>query len=232
MAFPNSTLARPQFPDLTDCVFYRLTVLARDPDDRRKWICRCRCGRVKKVVGWSLLKLKSKSCGCLRAEMVAAKNTTHGYAFKGRQRPEYMSWCAMMARCTNENVEYFHLYGGRGINVCDRWQDSFVAFLEDMGPKPTNLHQIDRIDTNGNYEPGNCRWATPSENQRNRRNNKLITAFGVTMTQAEWSERSGMPAITIHARIKKGWTTERAVTLPRHTKQRHADNPPKPEWLN
>lgn len=105
-------------------------------------------------------------------------------------------------------------YGGRGIAVCERWLNSPQAFLDDMGMKPTPKHEIDRIDNDGNYEPGNCRWATRKENDRNRRNNRLLTLNGETLTLAEWAEHSGVPDDTLRHRLGVGWSVERAILTP------------------
>jgi hypothetical protein len=120
----------------------------------------------------------------------------------------------MTSRCVNPANDAYQAYGGRGIAVCDRWQD-FAAFAEDMGPRPSPLHTIDRRNNNGNYEPDNCRWATPSEQQRNRRNNRLLTLNGETLCLAEWAERLGITDDMIRQRLDKlGWTIEQALTTP------------------
>jgi len=120
----------------------------------------------------------------------------------------------MLQRCYNSKCKKFRIYGGRGISVCKRWKDSFGAFVEDMG-FPASGESIDRIDCNGNYEPGNCRWASQKQQCRNKRNNRLITAFGQTKPMAQWSEDSGIPSYRIQQRIDvEGWSDERAVSTP------------------
>jgi hypothetical protein len=121
-------------------------------------------------------------------------------------------WRAMIARCHNEKNGAYYRYGGRGIQVCQRWRESFEAFLADMGPRPSPKHQIDRINNDGNYEPGNCRWATVIVNSRNRSDNNRLTFNGETKTLAEWSEITGIPYGTLWKRLKDGWTAERALT--------------------
>lgn len=118
----------------------------------------------------------------------------------------------MLGRCTNPNNRDFVLYGGRGIRVCARWSASFESFLADMGERPTKRHSIDRIDNNGDYEPGNCRWATPLEQNRNRRNTRLVTFKGETLALAEWSQRTGIAYHTLKSRLLKGWDSARALT--------------------
>lgn len=132
-----------------------------------------------------------------------------------RNKPEYRNWIKMKTRCSNTKDKCYPRYGGRGISVCERWLHSFQNFLDDLGAKPSNAHSLDRIDVNGNYEPGNVRWATPKEQGRNRRNNKLITAFGETKCLSEWAEDSrcvvNLP--TLETRIRRaGWSPERALT--------------------
>lgn len=141
-------------------------------------------------------------------------NPKHGESWSGgatTRTPEYVAWINMLGRCTSPNYTGFALYGGRGIRVCERWLTSYSAFLADMGRRPTPAHSLDRVDADGNYEPGNCRWATESQQQRNRRNNRMITAFGQTKCLAEWSESTGIKRETIAVRIKSGHAPERAL---------------------
>jgi len=119
----------------------------------------------------------------------------------------------MKSRCCNPRVHRYSQYGGRGIRVCDRWMHSFENVLADMGEKPSASHSIDRIDTNGNYEPGNCRWALPVVQGNNQRTNRLIEHEGETRTLAEWSRLVGIGSSTIAARIERGWSVERAVSV-------------------
>lgn len=127
--------------------------------------------------------------------------------------PEYRVWIGIRRRCFDPSREKYHLYGGRGITVCQRWNESFDDFLSDMGHRPSPKHQIDRINTDGNYEPSNCRWATVTEQIRNRRNSLVVTAFGKTLTIAEWSEITGLSYPAILFRVNSGWDAERALTL-------------------
>lgn len=157
--------------ELTGQTFGRLTVLRRNGVDKNNgslWLCICACGKEHTVLGASLSRGIIKSCGCLRVDVVRARSTTHGQTSGKKVSPEYVSWAAMITRCGNPNQKDWHSYGGRGIIVCERWRESFENFLEDMGKKPKGL-TLDRIDVNGNYEPGNCRWATSQEQTANKR---------------------------------------------------------------
>lgn len=116
-------------------------------------------------------------------------------------RGTYKSWKAMIYRCTRPHTMYFNRYGGRGILVCERWLDDYDAFVEDMGFRPEGM-TIERIDNNGNYEPGNCRWATRAEQDRNRRDNRFLTANGKTQTISEWARELGVTVAAIRARLK------------------------------
>jgi len=153
--------------DLKGRRFRRWRVLRRTkkPNDRKTyWVCVCRCGRKRAVSSHLLLSGRSGSCGCLRAELNTSRRRTHGLSGS----VEYRTWKAIKNRCTNPRSQDWKLYGGRGIKVCRRWLRSFSAFYRDMGKRPPGL-SIDRRDTNGNYTPRNCRWATPLTQARNRR---------------------------------------------------------------
>jgi len=129
------------------------------------WLCLCDCGTLRNVRRGSLTQGATRSCGCLKRGN--RNSLRHGHA--APQSPEYVSWCRMIQRCTYPKASSYHRYGGRGIVVCERWSKSFEDFLADMGPKPTPKHTIDRWpNKRGNYEPGNCRWATAKEQAQNR----------------------------------------------------------------
>lgn len=158
-----------RFSDLTGQRFGRLLVLGqagrRSTDSRILWSAVCDCGNVWEGVGIRLRAGGVRSCGCLRKV---------GYHVKHRETvdgltPEYRAWAAMKARCFNPRIRNFRNHGGRGITVCAEWRDDFDAFLAHVGRKPSPRHSLDRIDNDGNYEPGNVRWATALEQRHNRR---------------------------------------------------------------
>jgi hypothetical protein len=176
--------------------------------------CLCACGLVVVRCWQHLRKGLTTSCGCFRSETAAAQMTKHGDATS----PTYICWRAMLERCTNANHPDYHLYGGRGILVCERWRESFAHFRDDMGERPSSRHSIDREEANGNYEPGNCRWATPTEQGRNKRNTIMLKFNGETLPLVEWAERYGIGHHTIRARLKAGVPIGAAITTPPYGK--------------
>ncbi|HEY9737554.1 MAG TPA: hypothetical protein V6D06_14770 [Trichocoleus sp.] len=120
----------------------------------------------------------------------------------------------MKSRCHNPNNAAYDRYGGRGIVVCDRWRESFENFYADMGPRPSEQHSIDRINNDGNYEPGNCRWATDKQQSRNTRRNRLLTYNGETLFLDEWAERLSISKHTLQTRLWRGWSVEEAFETP------------------
>jgi len=180
-------------------------------------VCKCACGAEKTTL---LVHVKSgavRSCGCLRRESSAKTgraNKKHGHSSPVSRSPEYRSWETMKARCCNESNPDYQRYGGRGISVCDEWNHSFEAFLRDMGERPKNT-TLDRVDFNGDYRKENCRWATPSVQQRNKSTNRIVELGGVEMTLVELAEKTGVPYQRLHERIvRRKWSVEDAVSTP------------------
>lgn len=196
--------------DLTGKRFGRLTVIEKAGNrtcGESKWQCKCDCGKLTIVTSSRLRKRWTRSCGCLVGER-------HGHSGK-KIIDEYKIWSSMKRRCYYVDSPDYPSYGGRGITVCDFWRHSFSAFLADMGPRPSKRHSIDRFpNNNGNYEPGNCRWATPSEQSNNRRSAVVIEFDGRTLTAHEWSHITGINQEQLTKRIGRGWTPERALTQP------------------
>jgi hypothetical protein len=185
--------------------FGHLTVLSRAANDRfgrTQWNVVCQCGTEKVVALFRMTSGHTKSCGCIKGQA----NRTHG--MKGT--PTHNSWCAMKQRCNYPKHTQFAAYGGRGIRVCDRWNLSFEDFLADMGERPDGT-TIERDDTNGHYEPGNCRWATMPEQQRNRRSTIKIERDGVTKCVKDWCDDLGIDADRVYKRIRRGVAPEEAL---------------------
>ena len=177
---------------------------------RRRYKCKCDCGNESVVMLTNLRSGATTSCGCIKAKRLqqqAAASVTHGMT---KTRTHY-SWLRMKDRCLNPNATSYHRYGGRGISICDKWMNSFEAFLSDMGECPDGM-TIDRIDSNGNYEPGNCRWATAKEQARNRNSNHTVTHDGRTQCVAAWAEELGTQSYVIQDRLRRGYSIEAALT--------------------
>ncbi len=200
--------------DMIGKTFGILIVLSREDNDKcgqLRWLCLCRCSQKKTIYGKHLRSGHTRSCGCL------AKNnsTRHKHSKGGKSSKTYTSWNLMVRRCVNPNNPSYNNYGGRGISVCRRWR-KFDNFLEDMGVRPDG-QQIDRIDNNGNYCKSNCRWVTSQQNNRNRRNNHIITFRGKTQCVTAWAEETGIKCGTIYYRIKHGWSIKHTLTKPTNT---------------
>lgn len=193
--------------DLTGQKFGRLTVIEKyGKDTPTKWLCKCDCGNVCVVVGNSLKRGLTKSCGCIQKER--PNNTKHNMA----NTRLYSCWVGIKTRCNNPKSKAYKRYGARGIKVCEEWNNSFERFcLWAMANGYNDDLTLDRIDVNGNYEPNNCRWISMQEQQNNRRDNHFITYNGETHTTAEWARILGINYQTLQTRLhRKGWTIERA----------------------
>ena len=177
--------------------------------------CLCKCGNTGPVASYYLRSGLSQSCGCLQSEIVAESLRKTSYRHGYTSIPEYKTYTSMLYRCDNPKDTHFYLYGGRGITVCSRWRESFEAFYADMGPKPSPEYSIERMESNGNYEPDNCKWATAIEQSNNTSRNFNVTALGETHSISQWEALTGINHETIRARIVKlGWLPESAVTKP------------------
>lgn len=173
--------------DMTSRRFHRLTVLGRAPNtsgQSARWLCRCDCGNEVVVLGGHLRSGNTKSCGCQRIDSARTTNRKHGMA----KSLAYKRWETIKQRCTNPKNPSYPNYGGRGIGICSEWAESFEAFHAAVGDPPSTSHSLDRINNDGNYEPGNVRWATASEQQRNRRPYPPMIERAVkTLRRAGWT---------------------------------------------
>ena len=199
--------------ELTGERFGRLRVLREGKKSKygaAQWDCLCDCGTFKTIIGSSLKTGLTRSCGCLNNETWETMITKHNLV----RHPLYETWAGMNKRCTNPRSKNYCNYGGRGISVCARWKDSFPNFLEDMGEKPSSKYSLDRINNDGNYEATNCRWATRSQQNLNKRTTKKITIHGEVKPLRDWFIYYGVSLNTYHARKKRGWSTLRALSAP------------------
>lgn len=205
---------RSDFIDLTGQTFGKWTVLAylgrfgnTKTGGPSVWACRCQCGNESKVQGQALKRGDSTQC---RSCATSEQQTTHGQS----RTDTYRIYHGMLQRCYNENHRLYHYYGGRGVVVCDRWREDFLAFHADMGGRPSGKHSIDRIDSNGPYAPENCRWATADQQARSKRSNRWLEHNGERMILKDWARRIGMHPNTLYGRIDGGWPIDRALSEP------------------
>jgi hypothetical protein len=190
------------------------------PGSRKGYVkvqCSCPDKTIKEIYVYDINKGKSLSCGCLRKEVMSETKRTHGMS----KTAIYNTWCLIIRRTENEDDLRWEDYGARGIKMCAKWRESFEAFYADMGDPPSDEYTINRIDNDGNYEPGNCHWATDSEQQNNKRNNRLIEWNGRTQTMVQWERELGFREGTLKNRLdQNNWTVERAMTTPVRTKKK------------
>lgn len=199
--------------DLTGQKFGRLTVIeqyGRNKHNEIVWLCRCNCGKINIISSYTLRSGHTKSCGCLRTEKSRQRLTKHGF----RKSKTYRTWSNIITRCTNPNYRFYKDYGGRDIRVCERWsgKNGFIHFLEDMGECPPGL-TIDRINNNLGYYKENCRWIEQKQNNRNKRNNCLITYNDQTKSLPDWAEKLNINRETLWCRIfRYNWSIKKALT--------------------
>lgn len=197
--------------DITNQTFNRLTARERVYCNKQKkmaWRCDCECGGEIIATYNQLNRGNTKSCGCLNREQTVARNTSHNES-KTRL---YKIWVGMRQRCNNPNKVCYVNYGGRGITICDEWNDflTFKAWAVDN--RYDDSMSIERIDVNGNYEPANCTWVPCSDQAKNRRNCNILTHNGKTQTVSEWARELNIHRTTINGRLKSGWSVEDALT--------------------
>lgn len=213
--------------DLTGQRFERLVALGpigKTWKGTVQWLCRCDCGKHSIVQGYNLAGGSVRSCGCLQKEKASLVWKIHGM----RKHPLYGTWTGIIDRCTNPNSRDYIHYGGRDITICEEWRHSFEAFHDHVSQLPhfgEKGYTLDRIDNNGNYEPGNVRWATWAEQRRNTQQNILLTLDGKTRCAAVWAEELGMKQATLRARLNRGWSAEQTLTTPVRTLRRSPKQP-------
>lgn len=198
--------------DLTGRRYSRLTVVKCAPDyispagkPAVRWECVCDCGKTTVVLRSVLTSQNTRSCGCLHMEALSRKKENNGVSCT----PEYRVWWAMVDRCTNPRSHNWSGCGGRGISVDQSWIGNPAQFVADMGPRPSPKHTLDRIDVNGDYTSSNCRWATPKEQGRNRKNNKIVVYEGVEYVLSELAEKLNIPRGVFAQRIySMNWAPE------------------------
>lgn len=189
--------------------FGRLLVINSAPSlpKKRRWLCKCDCGNEYTVITAKLNNGHVRSCGCMRSETARARMQTH----KMSGSITHKRWKSMLSRCFTVNSKSYPRYGGRGITVCAQWKDSFEIFLRDMGECPDDGLTLERKETDGNYEPSNCKWATRKEQNRNTSRNRLLEYHGEKRCVSEWAEILGLSVNTIYKRIYAGKSDEEAL---------------------
>lgn len=172
----------------------------RSKDKHKLWLCECDCGSSGLYIASRVRHGRVTMCRACAFKASAAKNKTHGM----RGSSEYRIWIGIKTRCTNKNAPDYNRYGGRGITMCDEWNDSFVEFLSYLGPRPSKKHSVDRIDNDKGYEPGNVRWATKTEQARNRRDSTYVTDGNRVLHINEVANELGITRSAAHLRLKRG----------------------------
>lgn len=218
-AYSSCGCTNPRSIDLMGKVFTRLTVVEKVETDKKgnHWKCVCSCGKELIVRGGNLTNNTTKSCGCYKNDKFKELLDSGGgykfpktHGFTGKLSKQV--WDGMMARCYNPDLKQYHNWGGRGITVCERWH-TYENFALDMGEPPDGL-KLERTDNNGNYTPENCIWATDIEQNRNRRNNRLLTYKGETKCVTAWAEELKVNPKTLYTRVYLGWTDEQVLGTP------------------
>jgi hypothetical protein len=173
--------------------------------------CLCSCGNHCIKRAHQITSRSVSSCGCIG---LGPRPVKHGHARKLTTTAEYEIWCGIKKRCLNKRNHAYMRYGGRGISICDLWRTDFTAFLAHIGPRPGPEFSIDRINNDGNYEPGNVRWATAATQGRNTSTNLTLVAFGRSQNIADWASETGIKYRTIMSRLRKGVDVETALSSP------------------
>lgn len=211
----------PVSRDLVGYVFGRLTVVGRATVPSKpwqRWLCHCECGNEVATATGALTDGLTQSCGCLHRDRMLENppHLKHGHTVGRNFSVEYKAWQSMLHRVRGDDPRHKIRYVDRGIKACDRWlgSEGFENFLADMGPKPSPKHTLDRINNDGGYEPGNCRWATWAVQRRNRGGCRLVTYDGKTQTVTDWAEQIGIKPATLYARLNSGWPVKETLSTP------------------
>lgn len=214
------------FKDISNIKFNYLKAIGYTGKNKRgyaQWHFKCDCGNSIITTSSEVISGHTKSCGCFQKSFASTINKTHGES----KSPVYKIWIGIKKRCFNKQSRRYADYGGRGVVMCNRWKDNAIAFINDIGERPSKNHSVDRINNNGNYScgkchqcvendwPSNCRWATQTEQARNTRYNAAITFNGTTKCIAEWAEITGIKKDTIYCRNNRyKWCAKCTLTAP------------------
>lgn len=198
--------------DVTGNRFGRLTAISLISTSKNgaRWLFECDCGRTKEIRLANVKNGHTQSCGCEHSRKSREANTTHNMS----RTAVYKVWASMIGRCCNPSDAAYPYYGARGISVSDKWKRSFICFLADVGPRPSGGYSIERLNNDGDYEPGNCVWIRQAEQAQNTRRVRRFSVRGSTMTIRQLSQHYGIPAASIIRRLEAGWTIERSVLEP------------------
>lgn len=211
----KTTTKSPPSKNLLHQTFNRLTAIgiAGRKGKQVRWLWRCSCGTLTIAFAANVTRGHTKSCGCWHRDATSIAKTTHGATVGRVIAREYTTWQSMLGRCYNPKNAKYPRYGGRGIEVCERWRHSFKNFLTDMGKKPAGL-TLDRIDNDKGYSPDNCRWATRARQNRNYSRNVMLTFQGETMCLTDWASHKNLTSSALLTRLRRGWSVERALATP------------------
>lgn len=195
------------------------------PRTLRRALFKCACGETFETHVASVKAGLTKSCGCLQDASRRRRKPMIPLRESITRHELYGTWMGMLKRCSNPAHKNYKSYGGRGISVCERWRN-FHNFVADIGARPSPGHSVDRIEVNGNYEPGNCRWATLKEQANNRQNSFYVVIGGRKQTLTIWCEEIGIHKETVRRRLKAGWSAEDALTRPPRPLKKRGAIPP------
>lgn len=195
-----------------NCIYINETTPVADKSGhtRRAAIFKCDCGNLFEAKIEAVKAKVANGCYECKCKRLSKAKTKHGFAIAGKRRDEHGIWCGIISRCTQPNNHAYAKYGGADRNVCQRWQDDFMNFYEDMGDRPSKFHSVERVNNDLGYFKENCIWATRKQQARNRSSNLLVEYMGQTKILIEWTEELGIPYQLAYARIKRNWPPAKA----------------------